>query len=448
MAAKPLIMIPMTTPDPEHLFIDRVLATVARYGLLPLGRRRPAAEREPVVVGVSGGPDSVALVHVLARLAEEDRLAIAPVLAHLHHGLRGAAADRDARLVADLAERLGLPYVLERADIRAEAEARGVGVEEAGRAARRRFFIETARARGARKVALGHHGGDRVETVLFNILRGTGIDGLAALGPRAPLPSPSMGEGGRGERPGEGEPFIAPSPYPLPPGERDLGIEIVRPMVHPSIDRDLVLAYLERTGLPWRTDETNADTAYTRNRLRHEVLPMLGRTVNPAVGDALFRLADQAEAARQVLDEALARAWRRIVREAPGSKGARPPQAKRDVTLSGAKGLAVGEPQEERPRRDASPRPAGAQNDSAEGGRPRALLIDADDFAALAPWLQGAMVRRAVQRLGGGLKHLSAARTEEVVAALLSKPVAGPVDLPGGLAAERRRRAIRIGPKT
>jgi len=397
----------MTTPDPKYQFIDRVLATVARYDLLPRGWRRPR-DREPVVVAVSGGPDSVAIAHVLARLAGKGELAIAPVLAHLHHGLRGEAADRDARLVADLAERLGLPYVLERADIRAEAEAGGVGVEEAGREARRRFFIETARARGARKVALGHHGGDRVETVLFHILRGTGIDGLAVLGPRAAL---------------------APED----------GIEIVRPMVHPYIGRRLVLAYLERLGLEWRQDETNADTAYTRNRLRHEVLPMLGRTVNPAVKEALFRLADQAEAARTVLDEALDRVWSQVVREVPGD----------DVISTEAErsSLAAGEPQDERPRRDSSPRQAGAQNDSAGGGGPRAVLIDADDFAPLTSWLQGAILRRAIERLGGGLKHMSADRTRQAVAALLAKPVAGPVDLPDGLVAERRRRAIRIGPK-
>ena len=368
----------MPTPDPESEFIDRVCDTIARHDLLPPA---PSADRESVIVGASGGPDSVALVHVLARLAEENRLAVDLIVAHLHHGLRGEAADRDAALVAGLADRLHLPYVVQRADIRAEAEARNVGVEEAGRGARRRFFIETARARGARKVALGHHGGDRVETVLFHILRGTGIDGLASLGPRA---------------------LLAPED----------GIEIVRPMMHPGIDRDLVLAYLERTGLPWRKDETNDDAAYTRNRLRHEVLPMLARAVNPAVGEALLRLADQAEAARVVLDEALEQAWGRIVRE---------------KKVSGTFDAVDKVPDTFPPR--------------------RALLIDTDDFALLAPWLQGAMVRRAVERLGGGLKHMSAARTEEVVAALVAKTVAGPVDLPGGLVAERRRRAIRIRPK-
>ena len=270
-------------------------------------------------------------------------------------------------------------------------------MEEAGRGARRRFLAEVARRRGARAVALGHHGGDRVETVLFHILRGTGIDGLAALGPQGPL---------------------------VP----DEGIAIVRPMMHPDIGREEVLAYLRHIGQPWREDETNRDAAYTRNRLRHEVLPMLARAVNPAVGRALWRLADQAEAVQKVLDEALDRVWHRIVREAPAddvisTEASRSESERRNLAVPG-------------------PTPAG------QAGRATpTLLIDADDFAALAPWLQGALVRRAVQRLGGGLKHMSAARTEEVVSALVSKSVAGPVHLPGGLAAERRRRAIRIGPK-
>ncbi|MFO8013721.1 MAG: tRNA lysidine(34) synthetase TilS [Phycisphaerae bacterium] len=419
----------MTTPDPERQFVERVLDTITRYDLLP--REAPAdAAPEPVVVGVSGGPDSVALAHVLERLRggrdpvtgrrRPRRLAVDLVLAHLHHGLRGAAAEADADLVADLADRLHLPYVVERADIRAAADARGVGVEEAGRDARRRFFIRTARRHGARKVALGHHGGDRIETVLFHILRGTGIDGLATLGPRASL---------------------AP----------EEGVEIVRPMVHPYIGRGLVLAYLERTGLDWHEDETNDDPAYTRNRLRHEVLPLLGRAVNPAVEEALFRLADQAEAARTVLDEALDRVWSRVVREVPApdvisTEASRSEAERSAVPRVPAGNLAVGKQEDDPPRRDSSGPQAGPQNDSAGGG-PRALLIDADDFAALAPWLQGALVRRAVARLGGGLKHMSAARTEEVVSALVAKTVAGPVDLPDGLTAERRRRIIRIGPR-
>jgi tRNA(Ile)-lysidine synthase len=184
--------------------------------------------------------------------------------------------------------------------------------------------------------------------------------------------------------------------------------EIIRPLI--DLTRADVLAYLSALGQPYRQDETNAAGAYTRNRLRNELLPLLRDRFNPRVDEALRRLADQASAAAEVLDDAVDAVWRQMVRETPAD----PP--------------ALHEPA------------AGAAGDSAP-----AILIDADDFAPLRPWMQGAILRRAIVRLGGGLKHMSAERTREVVAALLSKTLAGPIDLPDGLAAERNRRAIRIG---
>ena len=375
--------------DAQHVFLDRVLETIRRHDLLP--RLESASQPlEPVVVGVSGGPDSVALACALHGFASQRKLAVAPVVAHLHHGLREAGADTDQVFVENLAARLGLPCEVGRADTRAEAETQGVGIEEAARNARRAFLADVAQRRGAKKVALAHHASDRVETVLFHILRGTGIEGLATLRPRAPL---------------------------MP----EEGIEIVRPLI--DVSRTQVLAFLEATGRDWREDETNTSHAYTRNRLRHELLPALREGFNPKVDEALVRLSDQATAASDVLTDVLDDVWRQIVRETPGSP----------------------EPDASEP--DASEPDAGASGHVPHLG-PRTLVIDADDFEPLRPWLQGAIVRRAVERLGGGLKHMSAERTREVVAALLSKTVAGPVDLPGGLVAERRRRVIRIGRKT
>jgi len=382
-------MVTMTL-DPEHEFMRAVLETIERYDLLPRGTA-PGRRCETIIVGVSGGPDSVALLHVLHRFASEKKLAVAPVVAHLHHGLREAGADTDQVFVENLAARLGLPCEVGRTDTRAEAETQGVGIEEAARNARRAFLADVAQRRGAKKVALAHHASDRVETVLFHILRGTGIEGLATLRPRAPL---------------------------MP----EEGIEIVRPLI--DVSRTQVLAFLEATGQDWREDETNTSHAYTRNRLRHKLLPALREGFNPKVDEALVRLADQAEAASEVLGDVLDEVWGQIVREVPATNTSEPDASEPDTS----------EPD------------AGASGHVPHLG-PRTLVIDADDFEPLRPWLQGAIVRRAVERLGGGLKHMSAERTREVVAALLSKTVAGPVDLPGGLVAERRRRAIRIGPR-
>jgi len=349
-------------------FVEGVAATVAAHGLFA-----PAAGSEALVVAVSGGPDSVAMLLALAELARSGRLALKLSVAHLNHGLRPNTADADQAFVENLAARLGLPCFSERADVPAEAEAARLGVEEAARNARRRFLAEAARRAGARKVALGHTADDRAETVLFNILRGTGVEGLAALGPRAPL-------------------------------DADAGIEIVRPLI--ASTRREVLEFLEARGQAWREDETNRSDAHTRNRIRRELLPLLRDEFNPKVDEALGRLADQAAEASEVLADALDETWRAIARDVPATAATR----KR-----------VGE----------TPAPA-------------AIVIDADDFAALRPWMQGAILRRAVERLGGGLKHMSAERTSAAVQALLAKSVAGPVDLPDGLAATRRRRAIRI----
>ncbi len=380
-------MSPMT-PDPVEGFLNRVRATIRTHEMLPHTAATPEA-RETLVVAVSGGVVSVALLRALVELVEED-FAATLIVAHLNHGLRGPAADADQKFVEDLAQHLGLECETSRADVTAEAAARGIGIEEAARDTRRRFLTEVARRHGARKVALAHQADDRVETVLFRILRGTGVEGLAALAPRAPL---------------------APEEW----------IEIIRPLVR--VTRSDCLAYLAAIGQAYREDETNQSDAHARNRLRNELLPLLAASFNERVDEAILRLSDQATEAAEVLADALDATWRQIVRETPTNDDCVP--------------------------RPALPGRANADENSARRDETRrgtqAILIDADDFAMLRPWMQGAIIRRAIERLGGGLKHMSAERTREVVAALLSKTVVGPIDLPGDLVADRNRRAIRIG---
>jgi tRNA(Ile)-lysidine synthase len=227
------------------------------------------------LTAVSGGSDSTALWVALARLRAElglDEL----VLAHLDHGLRAddeAAADR--AFVEGLAARFDLPLAVERADARAELAARGTGsLEAAARALRYRFFTRLARERDADRVAVAHTRDDQVETVLMRVLRGTGLRGLGGI-PRSRRLS-------------------AEAPH----------TRVVRPLL--GVGRQEARAYLSELGIAWREDPSNDDRRFLRNRLRHDVLPLLGEVANPQVDQALVRLAGQARRASAHLRRAAA----------------------------------------------------------------------------------------------------------------------------------------------
>jgi tRNA(Ile)-lysidine synthase len=204
-------------------------------------------------VGLSGGPDSVALADALAGLAPSRRLRI--VAAHLDHGLRPGSAD-DARFCAELARRLG---VVSRSATTAVRPLRG-GVEDAAREARYAFLRAVAREEGALAIAVAHTRDDQAETVLLRLLRGSGSLGLAGMRPRSG--------------------------------------DVIRPLL--GVSRAEVVDYLAVRGLAWREDPTNADPAFLRNRVRRELLPYLETRFNPALRATLARtgalLADDADA--------------------------------------------------------------------------------------------------------------------------------------------------------
>jgi tRNA(Ile)-lysidine synthase len=233
----------------------------------------PEAERgQPVVVGVSGGADSLALLYVLASLAKPLGLRI--VAATLDHGLRGEAGAEDVRFVSKCAERLGVPCAAGFADVRAEADQLRLSTETAARRARYRFFAETAAAHGARWVAVGHHAGDQAETVLMRLLRGTGTAGLAAMRAQGDFP---------------GEPML----------------RLARPLLRHT--RAETEAYCAALGLVPRHDATNDMHDALRNRIRLDLLPML-RAYNLQVERTLARVADNAAEDEALLTLLAARA--------------------------------------------------------------------------------------------------------------------------------------------
>jgi tRNA(Ile)-lysidine synthase len=240
-------------------------ATVARHRLLAPGDR--------VVVAVSGGPDSVALLHALTGLRADYGLVL--TVGHVHHGLR-ADADRDAAFVTDLAARLEWPAVVERVDVPGRP---GRSSETAARVARYAALDRIARRAGATRIAFAHTADDQAETVLMRLLQGAGPRGLAGIPVR------------RGR--------------------------LVRPLL--DVDRAAVLDYLAGAGLDWVEDETNQDLKMLRNRIRHETLPLLAAHGWPRIGDALRRAAAASREAVEALDALLAPRVAALVR--PGLGG-------------------------------------------------------------------------------------------------------------------------------
>ncbi|MFW6133057.1 MAG: tRNA lysidine(34) synthetase TilS [Planctomycetota bacterium] len=208
-----------------------------------------------VLVGVSGGADSVALLSVLKDLARDQRRAYRLSVGHLDHGLRPASRD-DAAFVRELGRRWAVPVVVERADVAGQARRDGRGIEDAARAARYRFLCAAAQDASADVVAVGHHADDNAETILYRVCRGTHLRGLAGMPARRSL-------GG--------------------------GATLVRPLL--TARREEIEAYCRRRGLQWRTDPTNAETRHRRNAVRHELLPWIRQRLNPRVDEALLRLA-------------------------------------------------------------------------------------------------------------------------------------------------------------
>jgi len=231
-----------------------------------------------LLVAVSGGPDSVCLLHILVKLQEE--LDIRLHVAHLNHQLRGAESEADARYVFNLARRLGIPVTIEQRDVKAYQAQRRISLEEAAREVRYTFLAQVAKSIGANRVAVGHTTDDHIETILMHLIRGTGTRGL------------------RGLQPSSRWQFSGDS------------LTIIRPLL--SVSRDETVGYCQSHKLMPRTDASNLSLSPLRNRIRLQLLPLL-KSYNPQVAEALLRTARIAGDDLAFLDEEGARLWDEIV---------------------------------------------------------------------------------------------------------------------------------------
>lgn len=240
--------------------LEQVRSTIQKYNLVSTG--------EKVVVGVSGGPDSLALLCCLQELKKE--LGISLHVAHLDHCLREDSA-QEAAYVRELVQQWGLPVTVEARDVRAYQREHKLSLEEAAREVRYRFLREVAQKVGATKIAVGHQADDQAETLLLNLLRGSGLTGLKAMLPHR-----------------EG---------------------IIRPLLF--ITRQEIEAYCRDKGLIPCRDPSNLDMSYRRNKIRQELIPWLAREFNPAIVRVLARtailLAEEESFLEEVARESLAK---------------------------------------------------------------------------------------------------------------------------------------------
>lgn len=225
--------------------IARVLETIERFHMFRTDQRAGVA--------VSGGADSVCLLHVLFELAPRWNLHLSVL--HLDHQLRGDESREDAHFVERIAHQLGLPFSLAQVDVASAAREQGENLEQCARDERRRFFCEFLHSGALDRVAVGHTRSDQAETVLFRFLRGSGTAGLAGI-------RPVTNDG------------------------------VVRPLI--AVERDAVEQFLRERKIPWRQDSSNASLDFARNRIRHDLLPLLQRDWNPAIKEMLAHTADWA----------------------------------------------------------------------------------------------------------------------------------------------------------
>lgn len=312
----------------------RIKQTVVSHQLVPAGSH--------VIVGVSGGADSVALLHILHSLSKALRFSLR--IAHLDHQLRKESG-ADARFVERLGEHLGLPVVVKQHPVGDWCRKEGVSLEEGARLIRHQFFQETANRYGAQAMALAHTADDQAETVLMRLIRGSGLTGLSAM------------------------------TY----GRKTASVWLIRPLL--GVWRKEVLAYLKTHRLNYREDASNADCRFTRNRIRHQLLPLLERDYNPNLKGVLTQLADQSRCDDSFLQASASR------------------QAKRIMKTEG----------------------------------PNRLSIRIHSFLRQPKSLQRQLVRRAIEQLRGDLRQFEFRHWVEVERIFTEHPEGAEVRLPGGV---------------
>ncbi len=339
----------MTVPRAVRRLEQQVADALARSGYDNAGTT--------LVVAVSGGPDSTALLHSLHRVGQ--RLGLQLHVAHLIHDLRGAETEADAAFVSELAGQLGLPATIQRAAPLQYQRQRGISsFEQATRELRYDFLRTVALEHHAAAVAVGHTRDDQAETVLEHILRGSGIHGLRGMTETAPWPWPTGAD----------------------------GVALLRPLL--AVGKSETAGYCEALGRPFRRDSENDSPKFTRNRIRHDLLPRLASEYNPRAADALVRLSRNAAIDVDFLEQECNRIWP-LVASGPAS---------------------------------------GDSGNAGDGG----IVLDREALRALHPALQRAALRRAFITVAGDARRLEETHLSGMAALAQGTSAGNALQLPRG----------------
>ncbi len=319
---------------------DQLQERVLRF----IQERNLVSSQDKLLVAVSGGPDSVCLLHILSKLQEE--LGIKLHAAHLNHQLRGDESEADARYVSNLAQRLNISATTDQRDVKAYQAQQRTSLEEAAREVRYTFLAQVAKSIGANRVAVGHTTNDHIETILMHLIRGTGTKGLCGL--QTCTEWQSSGN----------------------------SLTVIRPLL--AVSRQETTSYCHHHKLMPRIDSSNLSLSPLRNRIRHQLLPLL-KSYNPQVAEALLRTARIASDVISLLDSETTQVWDEIALE---------------------------------------------QGDT--------VILDKARFIELPSALKQHLLRTAIEKVVGSLKDIETHHIEQIVAAL-AKPAGKRLSLPRGL---------------
>ena len=322
--------------------VQSVKRTIDKYGMLEGG--------ETVLVSVSGGPDSLALLYILRELSTDYGIDLH--IFHLNHLMRGEAAEADAVFVEETAKKLGVPTTVMTADVPAYIAENDVSPEDGARRVRRALLAQIAGETGADKIAVGHTADDRVETYLMRIIRGAGLDGLKSI-------QPVTGD-------------------------------IIRPLI--AATRAEIMDYCAAEDLQPREDETNEDTSILRNKIRHELIPLLAGNYNRAFRDEALREIAAIEGDLEVIEAATRQAW----------------------------------------------------DEATQGETKSEVRFDREIFAALKPGIRRRLIRLAAEKLAGTPQLLTFSHVEDIIDKVVFGASGAALDLPLGLSASREYDTILV----